>query len=213
MIRLSWQRDIGGTNQLNSDLTPRSTIALKLRTVNQDRSWGRLPSILASDNYEKIPAGGQDARGWPFLALWCEVDEGVPSGYTTRGGIALSPASSTIGAARILPYFPIWRGLVYDTLIYAAAWLAAIISFRRVRAIVRARSGLCPRCAYDRHGGPAGPCPECGRSVPSKPTTVPERARNSVTGQPSGAQLRADPSPRSGLVTNDSSSSGTHNAA
>ncbi len=161
MIRLAWQPGLSRGCQLDTDLSPRSTIALKLPTVNQDRSWGRLPKVLGSSNYGTVPAGGQDARGWPFLALWCHLDEAAPSGHTVRGGITLSSASVTTGAARVLPWLPIWRGLILNMLIYAAAWLVVILVYRRLRAAVRRRRGRCPRCNYDRRKS-AGPCPECG---------------------------------------------------
>lgn len=168
MIRLDWHPGLVSQSSLSNDLTARSTLALKLPTVNQDRSWGQLPRILHEPSYAKISAGGQDARGWPFLALWCNIDEVAPSGHSVRGGIALSPASTTTGHARALPYLPIFRGAILNTLIYSGAWTLIILIARRIRAILRRRRGHCPRCNFNLAGDIAAGCPECGWRRPSQ---------------------------------------------
>ena len=160
MIRLDWRPGLTSQSTLHADLAARSTLALRLPTVNQDRTWGRLPHILNLPHFDKVPAGGQDARGWPFLALWCNIDEAVPVGHTVRGGIALSPRGDTTGFARALPYLPIWRGLVLNTLIYSVAWGCVVVGVRYLRAHRRLRRGLCPRCAFPLTGDLL--CPECG---------------------------------------------------
>lgn len=96
------------------------------------------------------------AAGWPMPALKS----------VERRSIGQMP-----GRDQPLPCVPIWRGVVLDTLLYAAVWLLIIglpvVLARRVRAARRARLGKCPICAYNLAGtgiGSAGKltCPECG---------------------------------------------------
>lgn len=59
-------------------------------------------------------------------------------------------------------YLPMWRGLILNTLFYAAIWWALLAIPRLIRRTLRVRRGLCPRCAYDMRGLTNAHCPECG---------------------------------------------------
>lgn len=79
-----------------------------------------------------------------------------------RGGL-FSIRDSNAGATPIeVPYLPLWRGLILNTLFYAAIWWALLALPRLIRRTLRSRRGLCPRCAYDMRGLTDTPCPECG---------------------------------------------------
>ena len=120
----------------------------------------------------------RDARGWPFVALWCEwASEAAIDASVVSGGVRLDPAplpgglvGSTIFHVRALPCRPIPLGLIADTLFYAALWSAILFAPLALRTHVRRRRNHCPRCNYDlRATSPGSPCPECGRlTIPRK---------------------------------------------
>ena len=65
----------------------------------------------------------------------------------------------------MLPYAPIWTGLVMNTLLYAAMlWVLMGAPFV-VRRWRRQRTGRCFRCGYDLRGADHEVCPECGAEV------------------------------------------------
>jgi hypothetical protein len=123
--------------------------------------WGRLPRSLAEAQAAKHFI--EDARGWPFLALWCQFDYNWDRRRTSAiGALALSPTSTPLADFRALPLRPIPRGLLLDTALYAAAWalLLTLAATRPLRRIRRRARGHCPACGYDLASLPA--CPECG---------------------------------------------------
>ncbi len=135
--------------------------------------WGRDPRIRLTGNASRLCSWIQDARGWPFLACWCELqddDNPAPFGLI-EGGIALEPSVPPPGGDpfetfRALPYRPIWRGLVLDTVTFAVAWPLLLFAPGFVRRELRRRRGLCLHCAYPRVGLAQGtPCPECGKGT------------------------------------------------
>ncbi len=75
--------------------------------------------------------------------------------------------------ARIIPYRPIWRGFVVNTLLYATIlWLLIHGPFgvRRFRGFLRMKRGLCPKCAYPM--GESTVCTECGCALPKRVMTA-----------------------------------------
>lgn len=112
------------------------------------------------------------ARGWPFLALWCEFKTSptLPWSGLPRGGIRLpwprvKPAWYTPPPpVTTLPFFPLWTGLVGDTMVYAAAWWVVLGRVGRARERLRVHRGRCARCGYDRRGLGDVPCPECAHT-------------------------------------------------
>jgi hypothetical protein len=101
--------------------------------------------------------------GWPFPALRRTVRHGVDDKLRTNEAwiLADNPAD-WFGYS--LPTGILWTGLIADTAILSVALGALVLTFGFLRAFRRRRKGLCPSCAYDRHGlsTPAAPCPECG---------------------------------------------------
>ncbi len=125
-----------------------------------------------SDIFESISIS-VDARGWPCRALCSVVTRKVgPAGPTTsveRGISVGSPKNSALVANRgygvVLPYGPIWSGLVVNMFVFGVpAWflLSAVPLARRS---LRVRRNHCPKCNYNLHGLiPDTTCPECGRT-------------------------------------------------
>jgi hypothetical protein len=117
------------------------------------------------------------AFGYPFPALhWCS-DENSPN--KPRGGLSIgSPPfgfliqldipnyRSTYSwqnySRTVLPYAPLWGGLILDTVLYAGtiAWLVWI--WRQTRRAFRKRRRRCAECGYSLAGLNGARCPECG---------------------------------------------------
>ncbi len=105
------------------------------------------------------------AFGWPFPALRTVV---APAGFA--GGVNVDPALPAPGfltdrgmfdrSMGAIPVNPILPGMLFNTLIYAAA-LVIPLSFFPLRRWRRRRRGRCARCNYDL-AGIDGTCPECG---------------------------------------------------
>ena len=113
----------------------------------------------------------ETAIGWPLRAFRGErvyagilpplVDDGQPRGGiqrrdTTRGFVEL-------GALGLVPYLPIWRGLVLDILVFMLPWSLLLWGAGLARRRRRLRRGRCGGCGYDLAGIDRGTaCPECG---------------------------------------------------
>jgi hypothetical protein len=131
------------------------------------RAESLIPKGLRSSIHEGVEQLF-DVRGWPCLALRCELDRDATireHDYVWRGGISVEPDTATYDprGARVLPVQPIWPDFAINTLFYAAIlWLlfAAPLKLRRWR---RSRRGLCPACAYPV--GSSSVCTECGRPI------------------------------------------------
>ena len=107
-----------------------------------------------------------DARGWPFRALscrWRTVDYSWQD-CEVEWGIELesSPNWSPEFVLRAVPYKPIWRGLIANTVLFAITWLVLFEFTRSVIYRRRLHNGICPKCRYERRGEFDRPCPECG---------------------------------------------------
>ncbi len=172
MVRRAWKPGVlKGVSSLAADWGKEATLALHLKTVNHDRSWGLLPDDLVHPTMKSI--GAEDARGWPFLCLWCTLDEPVINsavgGPPVRGGLPISRLTlkSRLSSFRALPLMPIWRGLVADAATYAGSWAVLIPAYLAIRSAIRRRRGRCPACGYDLGGKLGGGCPECGWNRPS----------------------------------------------
>ncbi len=126
----------------------------------------------------------QEARGWPWLAMWCEhftyfeqtVEElrSNPAYVTYRTlpyrGFALKPIARPVRPAitRVLPLGIIWTGFASCTVLYASAWLIVLhmpFMFTNLRQQIRRRRDQCIACGYDLRGAEHEVCPECGRRV------------------------------------------------
>lgn len=117
------------------------------------------------------------ARGWPMQCLYSiEFIDHTVRGQGPRGefidqGAIIIPALDRPNSgyapmkAIALPYLPIWRGFIVNSLMYAFAVSLPYLTWLVVRRFKRAnriRRGRCPRCAYDLRGNFAAGCTECG---------------------------------------------------
>lgn len=65
-----------------------------------------------------------------------------------------------------IPTRIIWRGLIANTIFYAATVWLVIAILELCRRAMRRQRGLCEGCAYSLRGlESAARCPECGRGV------------------------------------------------
>lgn len=132
--------------------------------------WGRSYLCRPRDYSVSLEIRNAEARGWPWLALWCvPAEENVFSTGAVRppmGGI-LIPEPFRVVDPRFeflptLPYIPIWPGFLADMLFWALLWYALIWCFHRVRSSRRLRQRRCPDCGYDLTYKVSDSCPECG---------------------------------------------------
>lgn len=126
-------------------------------------------------------ARAQEARGWPWLAMWCEhftyceqtFEElrSNPTFMTYKSlpyrGFALKPIARPIRPAitRVLPLGIIWTGFAGCTVLYASLWLILLYVpsvFANLRQQIRYRRDQCIACGYDLRGDFSAGCPECG---------------------------------------------------
>jgi hypothetical protein len=105
----------------------------------------------------------EQARGWPFLALFYRSHGSV----NYEGALLLPRHGRT--SQRPLPLRPIWPGFLANTVLYAAITLLLIQATFSLRRYLRARRGLCPDCSYPIADSPV--CTECGRPL-SRHTAV-----------------------------------------
>lgn len=133
-----------------------------------DSSWGALRDAIVSGkpDVEAI----DNAAGWPMLALACttEVIEGPGNlKYEVRGGIPIPrDEEDSWREPNVLPFAPLWSGLIGDTAFFAVIWSVVLGVPPACRGSYRRRRGLCPRCAYDLRHDLATGCPECGWNRP-----------------------------------------------
>lgn len=103
--------------------------------------------------------------------LFCEGLWRLPGRFDSSVDLAASGGHQPEKASKQfwLPISVLPAGFTLNTLLYTVVWLFPFLGFRAARRTLRARRGLCTRCAYDLKGLPAGsPCPECGHvSAPS----------------------------------------------
>ncbi len=126
-----------------------------------DTSWGRLRDALSTDASQV--AAVEEARGWPMLAFWAWRDSKWTTPGTSAGGFFLEEGLFS-EPWRVLPYTPIWRGFIADTVVYAGVWAGPLLVPLLLRRRVRLARSRCPDCGYDlaATGGPVCGCPECG---------------------------------------------------
>ncbi len=121
-------------------------------------------------------SGCEHATGWPFRALWYELDSPKGGVVGVAGGIPLQEPmginNAPLGSIRALPYRPVWFGLALDSVIWGSVVWALLARVWLTRQTLRTRRGLCPKCAYDLRGDFPSGCPECGwnRPLPATPS-------------------------------------------
>ena len=96
------------------------------------------------------------AAGFPWLGVFCWDERDGSKG----GGITILDPGKVRGV--VLPYLPLWPGLIADLAFWSAAWWLTLWAVPTIRGARRRRRGLCAACGYDLSGSPDR-CPECGR--------------------------------------------------
>ncbi len=157
--------------------TPGWNLSLALDATRY-RNWGRAQRAIAEGPDSEWASGVDDARGLPFVALWCSWPRTPGTAHRQNvtgsglvGGIKLSSAPRTMGymGLRALPYMPIWSGLALNTAFYALLFFAVVRIGRAFKRSRRFGRGLCPKCKYDRVFDYQLPCPECGHQGKVRP--------------------------------------------
>ena len=68
-----------------------------------------------------------------------------------------------------VPVFPMWRGLLENTVIYGVLTFGFVSCFSQIRALRRMKRGRCPACGFDLNGVIVEDiCPECGDQIPDE---------------------------------------------
>ena len=111
------------------------------------------------------------AHGWPLYCLkwyanYGEIkggfEFGEPSTYKQVINSWNGKSSNQMQTLTVVPYLPIWKGLIFNTLFYAALlWLLTLGPFD-VRRMIRLKRGHCTKCGYDLRSDFEAGCPECG---------------------------------------------------
>lgn len=124
--------------------------------------WGTLGRI--SNGIRLQDEGTEDARGWPWLAMWCEIKHAPVYGdpAVVRGGLRVPTTGTGLGDARCVPLRPIWTGFLLDTAFYGAIWAMFLVGVPTGKRAARRKIGRCVRCGYDLQHDLAAGCPECG---------------------------------------------------
>lgn len=115
-----------------------------------------------------------EARGWPFPCFWCEftmeTDAAFQISAKAHGAIQIPSIRQSKGRwsgtyPAVLPWRPLWAGLIADAVFYSALWACPPLAFMAMGALRRARRtnrGQCPGCGYPLAGVQPARCPECG---------------------------------------------------
>lgn len=155
-----------------------STIAvLKTRTNTPDSEVA--PNYISWANALKKNEGVAsiiDARGWPFFVMYGGFDIDSPDGRgsidKTYNAIILDFRPQLPGNDKtmtpMIPLAPIWRGFIYNSLIYAALWFFLLLLPQFIKTRIRNARNQCRICGYDLRGTSHTICPECGEEVNTK---------------------------------------------
>jgi len=165
---VGWDAVIPATFTLDNQLAMRTLTSPAINAGERSRLlWGTPPPLDL-----KLPLEGMhDARGWPMLTCWCEMyfqfnTSGTSSQLQSPGGILITNAPSIrsdLSDVRVLPFRPLWKGVLVNSLTYGVCWFFGVGGTRAIRQSLRRRRGACFNCAYELAGLPGHACcPECG---------------------------------------------------
>ena len=151
------------------------------------REWLPSPDVYVNDKEALVQAQYGDkarvrsvhrfiTRGWPFPCTWCRMSmyfgmfgapsfPPMPSEYEGAHFIDRGPGSPLFGAwdERFVPFFPIWSGVVLNSITLGAVPLMLIGFVPYLRRALRTRRGRCPECGYQLDRIHVSTCPECGK--------------------------------------------------
>ncbi|MFI4915037.1 MAG: hypothetical protein ACIAS6_00845 [Phycisphaerales bacterium JB060] len=131
--------------------------------VQEDPRPPHVAAILEAEG-----GGVLDFRaGWPLLAsrghlhvVVRGVQPGTPPPSASGGPPGLW-MFQLFGEDWVVPYLPLWPGLLGNTLFYTLLVLTPIIFWRWQKLRRRTKRGLCVACGYELGEG-VDACPECG---------------------------------------------------
>lgn len=160
----------GYTTISSEAYSPKSTSARRKPVEAWLPSWARCrrrepPPRFPDLNWRVLRECG---AGWPLVAFSCSYRwANVPDApaYTeivdeVEGGVIIR-GSRYRGEFFVLPYGPVWPGMIINTGLYAIVIWLGVRGPSVLRRIVRRKRGLCVICGYPRRGG-RGACSECG---------------------------------------------------
>ena len=137
--------------------------------------WNKLPSLDPEHvpSWSKVRSCKADrgifveqAAGWPALCWmwWGTGPQRIEEAPLVHGGLIIDDCSNPTDwgrTCRILPYLPIWRGLMLNVLIYSSmiglVYMSVGVSTRWYRCL----RGQCQQCGYFNANN-SHRCPECG---------------------------------------------------
>jgi len=135
-------------------------------------------TVFMDANYFSPFHAAITSAGWPFPCLR-HVSVNDFSRVIRDPSLPRTLLGGRITLSTDLPIRPLWPGLAWNTLIFAAAWYllgsATLFAARRLRRTLRIRAGKCPACGYSLAGVTTNRCPECGH-----PAANPDLPRVSV---------------------------------
>ncbi len=122
--------------------------------------------------YMSYSTASIECWGLPFRCFWCwnsttmSMTGALPPG--SGGDLRQADVSRMIPwlwapvGSDPIPFYPLWPGLIANTLIYATLSLGMLTGLPAARRALRRRRGHCPMCNYNLTGNATGRCPECG---------------------------------------------------
>ncbi len=177
-------RDVSQQRNMNS---PESVEMIEtFGTFVDPPTWSvvRVRSAAIAIQHEAIRSAGRGdlevsvveiAAGWPALALVARlhsvssVDLHVPpTPRRCQGGILLDWWRRGRGYPSVVPFVPIWPGLLLNTACLSGFWSILLLGIPFVQSKRRLAMGRCRRCGYLCAGLPSNAvCPECGWGLKS----------------------------------------------
>lgn len=121
-----------------------------------------LPSVIPWDRSD-WPSSVYRFAGWPLLSFHCELTRvQTPDGTDEHwvGALVLDAAHTDPSDLAVIPFRPIYPGVIINTTLFTALVLAVISLPAFVRNLHRRMRSRCVRCGYTLHG--QHECPECG---------------------------------------------------
>ncbi|MCZ6837240.1 MAG: hypothetical protein O7G85_15805 [Planctomycetota bacterium] len=97
------------------------------------------------------------------------------AGQTGKVAISMQPIGLSPAPAQLIPYDPIWSGLVLNLLTLYVMLIVLSLLRRLTLNLWRRIRGKCPGCAYDLRGTSHTHCPECGKTIDHRASTVAHR--------------------------------------